>query len=110
MSKGERELEPERINKAGYVTKQGRIIRNWKRRWFVLQNDKIYYYVNEKTPKPRGVIHLVNATVLDYTTNASECGFDINTPKRVWHIIAETIEERDLWVQAIRERLRINGT
>lgn len=33
--------------KEGYLTKLGGRIKNWKKRWFVLEDGKLYYY---KTP------------------------------------------------------------
>lgn len=30
--------------KEGFLTKQGEIVRNWKRRWFVLKNKMLYYF------------------------------------------------------------------
>lgn len=41
--------------------------------------------------KPRGVIDLQDATVIDFNVRGdAENGFDINTPTRVWHVIADS--------------------
>jgi hypothetical protein len=42
---GEQTQEP--ITMQGYLTKQGKVVKNWKRRWFVLQESRLFYY---KTP------------------------------------------------------------
>ena len=46
-------------NKAGYATYllcifmrlflnfQGHLVKNWKRRWFVLRNNSLYYYASK---------------------------------------------------------------
>ena len=40
----EREGIPELpIIKEGMLSKQGQIVKNWKQRWFVLRNNKLYY-------------------------------------------------------------------
>ena len=33
--------------KEGYLTKLGGRVKNWKRRWFVLRDGKLYYYKTE---------------------------------------------------------------
>ena len=30
--------------KAGWLTKQGKRVKNWKRRWFVLKDQKLSYF------------------------------------------------------------------
>ena len=44
------------IIKQGYLVKQGHIIRNWKKRSFVLLRDELKYYKSETEKKPRGKI------------------------------------------------------
>lgn len=33
--------------KEGYLTKLGGRVKNWKKRWFVLSDGKLYYYKTE---------------------------------------------------------------
>lgn len=50
--------------KVGYITKEGAVVKNWKRRWFVVRPDySVEYWASEeewKKPKakPKGVMHL----------------------------------------------------
>jgi hypothetical protein len=52
-----------RLEKAGYLTKQGAIVKNWKRRWFVLRDTSLNYYRSKEDPESAGVIELANCTV-----------------------------------------------
>lgn len=57
---GEEEAGPATVE--GWMYKQGHIIRNWKRRWFVLEERTIRYYATPTSAKPKGTIVLVPDT------------------------------------------------
>ena len=40
----------------GFLTKQGAVRTNWKRRWFILASDFLFYYKTKKDTEPTGVI------------------------------------------------------
>ncbi|KAH7832081.1 putative connector enhancer of kinase suppressor of Ras 2 [Monocercomonoides exilis] len=42
----------------GWLTKQGHIRKNWKRRWFVLRGTTLYYYAKKEDKKEKGFIQL----------------------------------------------------
>lgn len=44
--------------KAGYLVKRGRVARTWKKRWFVLYEDKLVYFADHSTIERKGVIAL----------------------------------------------------
>ena len=46
------------IIRQGYLSKQGHIIRNWKKRSFVLMRDELRYYKSETEKKPQGKIRM----------------------------------------------------
>lgn len=43
---------------AGYLSKQGLTVRNWKERWFVLRGPTLSYYKSPKNSTPNGTISL----------------------------------------------------
>lgn len=62
--------------KTGYAAKEGAVVKNWKRRWFVVRPDySVEYWASEeesKKPKakPKGVMHLA--------------GYHVNTVRQVF--------------------------
>ena len=44
--------------KSGYLTKQGGRWKSWKKRWFVLKDNNLYYFKDEKSVTPIGFIPL----------------------------------------------------
>eukprot|EP01137_Pigoraptor_chileana_P023429 Opistho-2@89685 len=55
-------FNPER---EGWLTKQGGRQKNWKRRWFRLTNNCLYYFKNPEDTQPIGIIPLENLGVRD---------------------------------------------
>ena len=80
----ERHVEPimwKNPDKEGWLTKQGHRVRSWKRHWFVLQHDTLFYFVTRPadTPDllPLGSVVLRGATITfkdSLAANASSPG------------------------------------
>merc|ERR1711934_324308 len=49
-------------DKDGFLTKQGGSIKTWKKRWFVLKGDTLYYFKTQKDPEQTGEIKLEKTT------------------------------------------------
>lgn len=45
--------------KAGYLTKQGKTVKNWRKRWIVLKNNHLHYF------KAKDVCRVVNLILED---------------------------------------------
>lgn len=48
---------------AGWMSKKGRKVRNWKTRWFSLRGNKLLYYAKESDKTPLGEINLETCVV-----------------------------------------------
>ena len=48
--------------KKGYLVKQGGRRKNWKKRWFVLRDNCLYYFLREDDQQPRGIVPLENVS------------------------------------------------
>jgi hypothetical protein len=54
------------IVQQGWLTKQGRIVKNWKRRYFVLSNDKLVYYADAERKQIKGFLNLFQSTICHF--------------------------------------------
>lgn len=49
--------------KDGYLSKEGHILKTWKKRWFVLKGNFLYYFKDNSLSNLRGVISLKDVTI-----------------------------------------------
>eukprot|EP01102_Stenamoeba_stenopodia_P014553 TRINITY_DN4843_c0_g1_i1.p1 TRINITY_DN4843_c0_g1~~TRINITY_DN4843_c0_g1_i1.p1 ORF type:complete len:271 (+),score=60.37 TRINITY_DN4843_c0_g1_i1:262-1074(+) len=86
----------------GYLTKLGKIRKNWKKRWFVLEGWNLKYYTSEKETKPKGIIPLEDCFIKrSFDGEAGKFCFQIRTQSRAWLLCAETKEDMLRWVKAL---------
>ncbi|OQR85375.1 hypothetical protein ACHHYP_11901 [Achlya hypogyna] len=98
---------------AGWLTKRGGYVKNWKSRWCVLANGFVYYYkAPEDVNQSRmclGVIDLMGATVEvcdQYANDLPEIPYNsfvfkidqVATEQRTFYFIAPTTRELEAWV------------
>lgn len=50
-------------DKEGWLQKQGGRYKNWKRRWFILNDNCLYYFEYTTDKEPKGIIPLENISV-----------------------------------------------
>lgn len=105
----------------GYLLKKkkGRLFTSWKRRWFVLQDNKLLYFVSDDESKLKGSVDVACLSL--HRGNADEedaerrCCFALvewnlgwldgvestDVPNRAYLMSAETDEQVDVWFNAI---------
>eukprot|EP01114_Cavostelium_apophysatum_P019654 TRINITY_DN6398_c0_g2_i1.p2 TRINITY_DN6398_c0_g2~~TRINITY_DN6398_c0_g2_i1.p2 ORF type:complete len:465 (-),score=135.25 TRINITY_DN6398_c0_g2_i1:2613-4007(-) len=99
-------------DKAGYMIKQGGKWKTWKRRYFILKDNFLYYFADPKDAIPKGVI-LLNAVQIDDAekpTKRKLC-FSVHTKKsftaktawndRVYFFQAELADDMNQWKKAL---------
>jgi len=90
-------------DKQGYLDKRGEVNRSFRRRWFVLRGNLLFYFERSENAVPTGVIVLENCAV-----HASECedqyAFELSfggAGTRTYVLAADTQEDMEDWMRAI---------
>jgi len=84
----------------GYLNKSSSYFSRWKRRFFVLKDNILYYY-KEKGGELRGRFHLSISSIKDYDENDKR--FELDSGLKTVSIRAVSKEERDIWIKKIKE-------
>jgi hypothetical protein len=92
----------------GFMLKQGHVRKNWKRRYFTLENGTLSYYV-AKGGKLKGSITVSDGSVVRFISaevaKRSYC-FELVNAKSFLKMQAATPEERDEWACALDGQFR----
>lgn len=111
MQTGKKETDlvpnaPSLGTKEGYLTKQGRIVKNWKTRWFTLHRNELKYYKDQTSPEPIRALDLTecSAVQFDYSQDKVNC-FCLVFPLRTYYLYAKTGVEADEWIKILQWKL-----
>ncbi|TRY58462.1 hypothetical protein DNTS_002076 [Danionella cerebrum] len=111
-------------DREGWLLKLGGRVKTWKRRWFILTDNCLYYFEFTTDKEPRGIIPLENLCVREINLPRKAFCLELfnpNTPgqkikacktdtdgrvvegkHQSYTISANTAEERDQWIESIR--------
>ena len=94
-------------SKEGFLTKQGWIRKNWKRRWFVLRGYTFSYFRNKLSQSPISRLNLSEAVGIgyDYSRRKQYC-FCVEFKKRTYYLQAPCEEDCHDWVELLRSKLQ----
>mmetsp|Transcript_7071 Transcript_7071/g.8144 ORF Transcript_7071/g.8144 Transcript_7071/m.8144 type:complete len:127 (+) Transcript_7071:303-683(+) len=83
----------------GYLTKRSKHILQWRRRYFVLKGNKLYF-LEDASEEPHGVIDLKDCVTVksaDEKINLKNC-FEVATSNDTYYMYADTAKEKDEWI------------
>jgi len=98
----------EKSGKAGFIFKEGAQFLNWKKRYLVIEKDKISYYTKENKRDKKGELIIKNIVRVvpekGLYKNRSFV-FGIQTPTRTYYIQGSDDENMSSWIAAITSLL-----
>ena len=115
-------------DKEGWLWKQGGRFRSWKRRWFILSDNCLYYFEFTTDKEPKGIIPLENIAVREVTDrNKPNCfelysashdvikacktdseGKVVEGKHTVYRMSAASHDERKEWIKCIKASINEN--
>ena len=92
--------------RAGWLMKQGEIIKTWRRRWFVLKDGKLFWFLDQNVTAAsptRGVVDLSKCLSVkgaeDIINRAH--GFELSSREDTQYFIADSAKEKEEWINAL---------
>jgi len=115
-------------DKEGWLSKQGGRYKSWKRRWFILNDNCLYYFEFTTDKEPRGIIPLENIKIREVQDrNKQHCfelyssgnevikacktdseGKVVEGKHTVYRMSASTEDEKDEWIKCIQQSISHN--
>lgn len=115
----------------GYLTKEGGKHKSWRKRWFILTDNCLYYFKSPSDKEPRGIIPLVNLEIRDCPDLKRNHVFEISLSEKIrgttikacktvsngqvvvghhanYRIQADTLQEKEEWKKRIRASISRN--
>jgi len=92
------------ILKEGWLVKQSLHLKNWKRRWVVLTPQYLCSFSAEGGRRnPTECIRVKECSTVKSATEdtGKENSFRVDTPDRVFFLIADTAQEKEAWIGTI---------
>jgi hypothetical protein len=96
-------------DKAGYLTKQGGFVRSWKKRWFVLKGDSLYYFASPQSEETLGSIALEGSFLQaadEHTRKKFSFGI-FHPARRTFFLVADSKQEMQEWVDMVQAKIDI---
>lgn len=118
-------------DKEGWLLKQGGRYKTWKKRWFVLEENCLYYFEKPQDKEPKGIIPLENLQIRHVEEQKKPHCFelympDTGAPKMIkaakadsegkfvqgkhttYRMSALSEEEKNSWIQCVRKNVSLD--
>uniref|UniRef100_A0AAY4ARY0 Cytohesin 1a n=1 Tax=Denticeps clupeoides TaxID=299321 RepID=A0AAY4ARY0_9TELE len=92
-------------DREGWLLKLGGRVKTWKRRWFILTDNCLYYFEYTTDKEPRGIIpleNLIRNTLITHTIFTKSDGRVVEGNHTFYRISAPTAEEKEEWMNSIK--------
>jgi len=87
---------------SGWMTKQGGSYKSWKRRWFVLKGNKLYYFKSKKDSDITGIVELSNtSSVTKQPKKRCKHCFAVACNQRTFLMFPDKADETEQWIQKL---------
>ncbi|XP_067285226.1 pleckstrin homology domain-containing family A member 1 isoform X3 [Pseudorasbora parva] len=100
-----RSNQDQSVIKAGYCVKQGAVMKNWKRRYFMLDDNAFSYFKSEMDREPLRVVPLKEVNKVQECKQSDlmmrDNLFELVTTSRTFYIQSDSPEEMHGWIKAI---------
>ncbi|KAL4640145.1 pleckstrin homology domain-containing family A member 1 isoform X1 [Arapaima gigas] len=93
------------VIKAGYCVKQGAVMKNWKRRYFMLDENSVSYFKSDLEKEPLRMIPLKEVQKVQECKQSDimmrDNLFEVVTTTRTFYIQSDSPEDMHSWIKAI---------
>ncbi|XP_061765036.1 pleckstrin homology domain-containing family A member 1-like isoform X1 [Nerophis ophidion] len=100
-----REAQDQAVIKAGYCVKQGAVMKTWKRRYFILDENALSYFKSDLDRGALRVIHLKDILKVQECKQSElmmrDNLFEIITSSRTFYLQTDSPDEMHSWIKAL---------
>lgn len=94
--------------KDGYLYKKRTGFKtSWKLLWWTLLEDRLLYHRSRTAIKPKGTISLHDCSLRESPLQDRYFCFEIQSPKKTYHLTCSSKDEMMSWIEAIEKRLAV---
>lgn len=107
MSPSSRKDASSNTKARGYLFQKAKknVMREWKRKYFMIKNGKLLCFKNSETEKPKESIDLLVCTVkLSVDSNRNYC-FEIISPYKTFFLQADSKESLSMWMTSLQNEI-----
>eukprot|EP00389_Voromonas_pontica_P003869 GDKH01005713.1.p1 GENE.GDKH01005713.1~~GDKH01005713.1.p1 ORF type:complete len:129 (+),score=13.95 GDKH01005713.1:168-554(+) len=101
-------VSPGDVAKEGWLLKQSKVLKEWRRRWFVLTSTHLLSFKGPGSySNPTEVIRLQDCSTIRSAESEArnENGFRVDTPERVFLLIADSFDEKESWLGSVGRKM-----